>query len=530
VHPAFICAPSVPSHLDLNRCATTLEDWLRACNKHHISCLAPLPRLPRRLVYFSDHDIRLVETKGLSYARYTTLSHCWGQGTHMIKTTRGNVKQHMSNINWKELNQIFKDAIAITKRIGCQWIWIDCLCIIQDDELDWKEESSKMADVYSNSFLNVAATFSATSTGSCFSDRKFYYSDQDDLEPRNRTWSTEIIDDGHRPSMGLCVGFSHRLSHQHITGDTIQLRRQASPLLARAWVFQERLLAPRTLHFGSSEMMWECNSCLACECGGISETQTPTRGLKTAFAHVCQNRAPHEEILDLWRNMVEAYTSLSLTQLSDTPNAIAGLASRISSKLDSDYLAGIWAEDLPQGLLWRVNGNRQTGCERRHSLAINQPIPTWSWMSLYCATHSGAKVSYLYSKNFDQDHRLSVQWCPSVTVSADTNPFGDVPLGHLEITTAAVSGIIKATITSGDFLVIDKDGSDYTLFPDCPADEGVVDGMEVMCMLFGTTERELQIVLVLKWSMESGCYTRLGLAFWRGSVFQHAEVKTVVVR
>jgi hypothetical protein len=141
VHPAFICAPSVPSHLNLDCCVTTLEDWLQACNTHHTSCLAPLPRLPRRLVHVSDHDTRLVETEGLAYARYTTLSHCWGQGTHMVKTTRGNVKQHMSNINWAELNQIFKDAIAITKRIGCQWIWIDCLCIIQDDELDWKEES-----------------------------------------------------------------------------------------------------------------------------------------------------------------------------------------------------------------------------------------------------------------------------------------------------------------------------------------------------------------------------------------------------
>jgi hypothetical protein len=448
----------------------------------------------------------------------------------MIKTTRGNVKQHMSNIDWKELNQIFKDAIAITKRIGCQWIWIDCLCIIQDDELDWKEESSKMADVYSNSFLNVAATFSATSTGSCFSDRKFYHSDQNYFEPRNKAWSTEVLNGGHRPSMGLCVRISHCLSHQHITGDSELLRRQASPLLDRAWVFQERLLAPRTLHFGSSEMTWECNSCLACECGGISETQTPTRGLKPAFAYVCQNRVPREEILDLWRKMVEEYTSLSLTQLSDTPNAVAGLASRISSKLGSDYLAGNWAEDLPQGLLWSVVGNRQSLGERRRSPAINPSIPTWSWMSLYCATQSGAKVSFHQLRNIDQDHRLSVQWCPSVTVSADTNPFGDVPLGHLEITTAVVSGTIKATTTSVRFLVIDKDGSGHVLFSDCPADEGVVDGMEVMCMLFGSTRRKLQIVLALKRSMESGCYTRLGLAFWRENFFQHAEVKTVVVR
>jgi hypothetical protein len=448
----------------------------------------------------------------------------------MVKTTRGNVKQHMSNINWAELNQIFKDAIAITKRIGCQWIWIDCLCIIQDDELDWKEESSKMADIYSNSFLNVAATFSATSTGSCFSDRKFYHSDQNNPKPTNKAWSTEILDDGHAPSMGLCVRISHCLCHQHITGDSELLRRQASPLLDRAWVLQERLLAPRTLHFGSSEMTWECNSCLACECGGISETQTRTRGLKIAFAYVCQNRVPREDILDLWRKIVEAYTSLSLTQLSDTPNAIAGLASRIFSKLGSDYIAGNWAEDLPQALLWLVIGNRQPGCERRHSLAMIPSIPTWSWMSLYCASLSGAKVSFRHLRNIDQDHRLSVQWCPSVIVCTDMNPYGDVPLGHLEITTAAVSRKIKATIWSGSFNVIDKDRSDAILFLDCPADEGVVDGMEVMCMLFGTTRREMQIVLVLKWSMESGCYTRLGLTYWHGNRFKHAEVKTVVVR
>jgi hypothetical protein len=481
-------------------------------------------------VYVWDHKVHLIETEGLAYAEYTTLSHCWGQATNMIKTTKNNIETRKANIDWNELSQIFKDAITVTKHVGCRWIWIDSLCIVQDDEKDWKEQSSKMEEVYSNSFLNIAATFSATSAGSCFSHRKFHYDDSFDPAQEKMpltVHSHDVLDEFDGLSMGLCVRVAHWLGHDHVTSTSMWLRRQASPLLDRAWVFQERLLAPRTLHFGSSEMIWECNSCLACECTGIF---TGTNDLKAAFADACQNRTSKDETLHLWRRMVEIYTSLSLTQVSDTPHAIAGVSSRFSDKLESDYLAGIWAQDLPRGLLWQSLGRPSSSTAgRRISSSSNQSIPTWSWMSLYHATHPGAAVSYLHAKDFDQDYRLRVHWCPSVTTCAGIHPFGDVPLGRLEITAVARLAKIESSRGTTTLRLIGKDGLHQVFVPDCAAEGWLGVEEEVVCLLLGT-DNGRKIVLVLRPSIESGCYTRLGLDLWEGNFFEQAAVKRVAVR
>jgi hypothetical protein len=513
-----------------------LQGWLQICCTRHDSCLAPLPKLPRRLVYVSNHNVRLIESEGLAYTKYTTLSHCWGSATNMIKTTKGNIKNRKSNIDRDELNQIFKDAIAITQRVGCQWIWIDSLCIIQDDIEDWIEESSKMADIYSNSFLNIAATSSMTNAGSCFCHRKFHYEDPTDtvqLRTRLVGQSVDILDEHDSPSMGLCVRVAHWLGHQHVAGSKEMLRCEASPLLDRAWVFQERLLAPRTLHFGSSEMLWECNSCLTCECTGISPS---TQSVKAAFADACQDRASKDEILDLWQKLVEGYTSLSLTQWSDTPHAIAGIASRISTKLNSDYLAGIWEHDLPRGLLWEALCPGRMGNERRPSPETNQSIPTWSWMSLYHAAYPGAKAFYPYTGKFHQDDHLSVRWRPSVTGCTDVNPFSDVPSGQLEISAATTSGKLQYFDARQQrlLLVVDENSRGGIVHPDSPVEDALEDEMEVLCVLFGTTrseDDEPQVVLILRPSKEEGCYTRIGIAQWiLRSGFHDAEVKTIVVR
>lgn len=64
----------------------------------------------------------------------------------------------MRGIPWELLPTTFRDAIQVTKGLGIRYLWIDSLCIIQDDDVDWKEESSKMASIYQNSFLTICAT------------------------------------------------------------------------------------------------------------------------------------------------------------------------------------------------------------------------------------------------------------------------------------------------------------------------------------------------------------------------------------
>src|SRR5271170_8055968 len=85
-----------------------------------------------------------------------------------LKSTRDTLKAHFAGIPWSSLPETFQDAITITRKLGIQYLWIDALCIVQDDLSDWEIESSKMASIYSHSFLTIAASHGRDSRSGCF--------------------------------------------------------------------------------------------------------------------------------------------------------------------------------------------------------------------------------------------------------------------------------------------------------------------------------------------------------------------------
>lgn len=68
--------------------------------------------------------------------------------------------------------QTFVDAIIVARYLGIRYLWIDSLCICQDDVDDWARESARMCDVYSNAHLVIAANRSGNSAGGCFHIRE----------------------------------------------------------------------------------------------------------------------------------------------------------------------------------------------------------------------------------------------------------------------------------------------------------------------------------------------------------------------
>lgn len=89
----------------------------------------------------------------------------------MIKTLTANYHSHQEGVDWTWLPPTFQDAIALARSLGVRYIWIDSLCIIQDNTTDWKVEASKVAQVYEGSYLNIAATSSSSSAGGLFGKR-----------------------------------------------------------------------------------------------------------------------------------------------------------------------------------------------------------------------------------------------------------------------------------------------------------------------------------------------------------------------
>jgi hypothetical protein len=133
-----------------------MESWIAACNEHHEKCnVGPTP-LPTRVLDIQDFEaIVLLETTG-QHGQYIALSHCWGSSQNFI-TTRSTISAMKRGFKLDEAPATFRDAILVTRALRQRYLWIDSLCIIQGDASDWAQESSKMANVYSNSYFTIAA-------------------------------------------------------------------------------------------------------------------------------------------------------------------------------------------------------------------------------------------------------------------------------------------------------------------------------------------------------------------------------------
>ncbi|KAL3292715.1 HET-domain-containing protein, partial [Colletotrichum asianum] len=168
-HPPFWTFGSTAPYLtpaeDRIRCA---KAWLETCERDaHRECQPIEGLLPTRLidVGLQTGILRLVHSDSLDEregrVRYATLSHCWGlpgvQGR--LKTTRQTVEAFCQEIPERSLPKTFRDAIRITKSLEIPYLWIDSLCILQDDPDEWQREASRMKDVYSGGVVTISATY-----------------------------------------------------------------------------------------------------------------------------------------------------------------------------------------------------------------------------------------------------------------------------------------------------------------------------------------------------------------------------------
>ncbi|KAH6702239.1 HET domain-containing protein [Verticillium dahliae] len=133
------------------------------CEKKHPACSQVTGELPRRLLHIGSAarpDVR-VTASFPEDARYIALSHCWGPDAPFT-TTWVTLTQREEGIEWNDLPRTFQDAITVARQLDVEYMWIDSLCIIQDDEDDWAVESLKMGFIYERAYLTVAAATAAS--------------------------------------------------------------------------------------------------------------------------------------------------------------------------------------------------------------------------------------------------------------------------------------------------------------------------------------------------------------------------------
>ncbi|RSL42444.1 hypothetical protein CEP54_015481 [Fusarium duplospermum] len=375
-----------------------------------------------------------------------------------------------------------------------KWISYYSLCIIQDDADDWARESSAMANIYENAYLTIAATSSKDSSGGLFSTRRV----RQELVCGRRYGA-----DG-APYLVAAV---EDVPHPKLTDESRNLA-QKWPLLTRAWVFQERLLSPRVVHFASPEMFWECREMSSCECGRLQES-VKSHYEKTA------NDLP-QLLRKQWLEMVQSYSALNLSYADDKLPALSGVATKMSSRRSkSRYLAGLWSDSLEFDLLW-INKDAMVPGKTSNARPDGWRAPTWSWASIDAPIKFPLKDHTQVQIHF----KVLDVYCKPAT----NDETGQVRKGSLTLEAPAVLGEVVALMDQRPELKMGNTTYSLTggnrFYPDNPADPfgnglgNIPSVKEVLCMGLATGSgfhSQTQLALVLYRRREKDPYERIGM-------------------
>ncbi|KIW06682.1 uncharacterized protein PV09_02387 [Verruconis gallopava] len=215
-----------------------------------------------------------------------------------------------------------------------------------------------MAQIYTNCYINISADASQNGAGGLFRDRDAAAYHHFRMRGPERTGYQEY----------LCFSPSWL--------DEVEL----APLKKRAWVVQERFLAPRVIHFSESQVHWECAELITSESVPDNLYISPRTTLTFRKSPACKSIGgqPADIIgrFRLWTRLVGSYSRAMLTFVTDRPVAIAGLARAVCHLTNlgpHEYVCGHWRPHFIPDIMWFT----KTSLRR-----LKNNFPSWSWLSV----------------------------------------------------------------------------------------------------------------------------------------------------
>ena len=285
-----------------------------------------------------SQPVRLYEPKGAK-ARYAALSHSWGPPDRPpLTTTKGRLKEYRNEIYWTDISKTFQDAITTCRQIGLRYLWIDSLCIVQDDTEEWLRESEKMGSIYEKADITIAASHSPDSRHGLFLPRS---ASPPEVELPH-------FFEGEQASTKVFASIRR--------DKTEDIFPEYGPLSKRAWATQEWLLSRRMVFFTNGQLTWSCKT--------LTQRETGEK---------CHSTARNGK----WKHIIEHYSERELTKPTDRLIALRGLKTEFQKKTGDVYLNGLWKTSLPDQLLWQVTRKVK---EPSNPLLL----PSWTWASVPC--------------------------------------------------------------------------------------------------------------------------------------------------
>jgi len=418
-----------------------IRQWLNACFESHMACQMTTTftetTSPRRLLHVGQkgtkrvflREITLVDMRDSKWT-YAALSYCWGN----IKKSKDEAVQLMcSKSNLLELErdgiwlsrlpQTIIDAIRVSHELGISFLWVDRLCIVQDDAEDLRCELRKMSEIYATASIVISASRAESA------DQGFLQ----DHDSMGDACKINFDAESDQPTMLLF----------HSKND---IQNGIEPIDWRAWTMQEHFLAARTLRFGSKQVEWKCKTERLYDGGEDGNPRSYDRWageiaqLKQSGSQGNDQSAPppisSNAAVRPWKRLAFDSTTRGVTYQSDRFHTVASMAKIYAETFKlggDDYIVGLWRPRICHDLLWNLTQRRKF---RKH--IINDPrIPSWSWMS---ARYDVAFSSI--SADCDADRLRIMQF--DIKLVDQQNPFGEVEYARL-----VVEGAVLDIIWSG---------------------------------------------------------------------------------
>ncbi|KAK4233107.1 heterokaryon incompatibility protein-domain-containing protein [Achaetomium macrosporum] len=427
--------------------------WLKKCHRNHAACRgSQRGRMPTRLLKITRGRIKLIETDRGPAEKYAALSYCWG-GDQACKLTMANRASRLrDSISAKDLPRTIADAVVVTENLKLRYLWVDSLCIVQDDVEDQKREIPAMSEIFETAYVTISAASARTSCDGFLHQRK--------------------------PEIAVIPYF---LPTAELGALSVYREMDAAeePIHSRAWTLQEHVHACRILEYGSQQLRRVCRGApLNADLRGLRElapptTLDPTEIGKSDMWAIWQQKDKIRT--HRWRPLVKNYTQRHLTKPSDRPLGIYSIALEYSRQLGSRYKAGLWEKFLKQDLLWQ----RDASDPRQARRLDHRRYPSWSWLSV-----DSAVIIWQVCPMNREDETLEIRdcyvnerlWYDDELPSPPTTPLPPTLPGNL----LAVRGHVrKALWTARGVLVASHGYAVAQVVADVPGEEG--DG-EVLCL------------------------------------------------
>ncbi|KAI8163525.1 hypothetical protein KHU50_007551 [Colletotrichum sp. SAR 10_65] len=375
----------------------TLKGWIQHCERWHDACgaeYASTSELPRGFRVIDMRDMRIVQP--FEPVRFVALSYMWeaseGAGHAQLVNANAEDLGAEGSLLSVSLPRIITDTISLCRDLGERYLWVDRLCIVQDDERSKPDQIDGMDRIYRSAAFAIMAA----------------------LDDRTGKGLPGYIDE-RRPRASLWGPPRNRNSRRGIDPNGVQAIVDPSLWNRRGWTFQERLFTKRRLFITEYQVLFECCRAQAAEeltwgpplevdpyhspveeadpeddhdCGdadadaGVSHDDGKRKKNKHSFGtgFYCKPRFGKSTTIQLQDHItladyclwMENYTPRELSHGGDVLNAFAGVGNAVKKAMKTEVMYGLPATCLPQALMWSHTGR----AARREETAW---IPSWSW-------------------------------------------------------------------------------------------------------------------------------------------------------